>query len=799
MNDALLVAQERIKTLGELSSAAATASEVFARSAARFQIARREQIVSASEAEADLAEARARLLEVQASPQQEVQLETFGGAASAQDLVNATEAVEEAEKKVEEALQREADIRFIIADQQERSRDLAAESIENAEKQAELFFDIAGGLTRPLVQAFELEIDARQAELQVADIGKELELLQGQLDAAIEIDPDNVDKQRALISQIQELNRQFELLSPTAKGAREDITRFARLSLSAAEQFTFNRANASIAKTTEGLAVLENQIFKIDRVGLQFTEDLDESFARNVESLIKQRIELQRTADLQEDQKESLEDLAKAAKSVFDNTATEVRALNRALINSVEEFRVTLEGRPLELKIETDIAALEDALDVIGDRREALEKRLTEIEEEEQDSRLQGIFTFEKNRTKAELEELAVRQAAIEQQQAADQERRLRAEFAAVEARTRDFINRAQELAGQGRLDEALGLKELAKNQLPDLFEQLEELSGLTTAEGRPLVSTDQLEQLVGQVQRLSQEVQDDIPGINKSLKNFTETALVDFSATATITTDALKDVTAELELMSKNIQGFSRVLPLLTRRLAEGAGITGAAGTQAGGDRGVGSAAFINERTTAQRDTIEVARAQAEATANQTAEQLAATRATAQAREATVSLAQTIERINAAENERINLERRGRQGPQRSPQEVIEALAGGASGGLVRGSGSGTSDSIAAMVSNGEFIVNAATTRMFGSPFFHGLQSIARRRLSVPRFGVGGLVGATPGFEPVVQAAGAGGAPVNIHLPSGDVVRLREGQTDSQTVIRMFRREARKRGTRGA
>jgi tape measure domain-containing protein len=61
------------------------------------------------------------------------------------------------------------------------------------------------------------------------------------------------------------------------------------------------------------------------------------------------------------------------------------------------------------------------------------------------------------------------------------------------------------------------------------------------------------------------------------------------------------------------------------------------------------------------------------------------------------------------------------------------------AAGGLLRGPGTGTSDSMLARVSNGEYVVNAAATRQF-LPL---LQSINRMRL--PRFATGGPVATSP------------------------------------------------------
>jgi muramidase (phage lysozyme) len=70
----------------------------------------------------------------------------------------------------------------------------------------------------------------------------------------------------------------------------------------------------------------------------------------------------------------------------------------------------------------------------------------------------------------------------------------------------------------------------------------------------------------------------------------------------------------------------------------------------------------------------------------------------------------------------------------------AIQGMGGGAyaEGGAVVGAGTGTSDSIAALVSNGEFIVNAKSTR----DNFSLLQAINNGRL--PRFAVGGIVGSS-------------------------------------------------------
>jgi hypothetical protein len=67
---------------------------------------------------------------------------------------------------------------------------------------------------------------------------------------------------------------------------------------------------------------------------------------------------------------------------------------------------------------------------------------------------------------------------------------------------------------------------------------------------------------------------------------------------------------------------------------------------------------------------------------------------------------------------------------------DASEEGAGHAAGGLISGPGTGTSDSIPANLSHGEYVVNAATVSRLGVPFMHALNS-------GKGFSTGGLVGA--------------------------------------------------------
>ena len=83
----------------------------------------------------------------------------------------------------------------------------------------------------------------------------------------------------------------------------------------------------------------------------------------------------------------------------------------------------------------------------------------------------------------------------------------------------------------------------------------------------------------------------------------------------------------------------------------------------------------------------------------------------------------------------------------------------------MVRGPGTGTSDSIAARLSNGEFVSDAKTVSHFGPDFFLSLKHMARSfsRPSpilnrVPAFANGGLVGGASSGETrvVIQNSGS-------------------------------------------
>ena len=89
------------------------------------------------------------------------------------------------------------------------------------------------------------------------------------------------------------------------------------------------------------------------------------------------------------------------------------------------------------------------------------------------------------------------------------------------------------------------------------------------------------------------------------------------------------------------------------------------------------------------------------------------------------------------------------------------------AGGGPIDGPGTGTSDSILARLSRGEYVIRAAAVRRFGQGLFHALNN-GQMPARVPAFAGGGLVGAG---QAVADSRSGPFASVSLHLADGGVV----------------------------
>ncbi|MCC6713906.1 MAG: hypothetical protein IT496_01635 [Gammaproteobacteria bacterium] len=123
------------------------------------------------------------------------------------------------------------------------------------------------------------------------------------------------------------------------------------------------------------------------------------------------------------------------------------------------------------------------------------------------------------------------------------------------------------------------------------------------------------------------------------------------------------------------------------------------------------------------------------------------------------------------------------------APSGAFDALPALAGGGYVRGPGSGTSDSILARLSNGEYVIPANAVARYGVAFLERLSRMQLATPALPRFAAGGLVNAT---------AARGSNTLNFHLPNVGTISV-PGVDDAvaAVVTRQFQRAALKIGRR--
>ena len=126
----------------------------------------------------------------------------------------------------------------------------------------------------------------------------------------------------------------------------------------------------------------------------------------------------------------------------------------------------------------------------------------------------------------------------------------------------------------------------------------------------------------------------------------------------------------------------------------------------------------------------------------------------------------------------------------------VARRLLGFAGGGRVRGPGSGTSDSILAQLSHGEFVIRARAVQHYGAQVFERLNAMAMPRTLVPAFAGGGLVLPMPA-ETGGSSGGGAYATVNLTI-GGDVFRgLMAPRETAERLIRFATAEEQRRAGR--
>lgn len=122
----------------------------------------------------------------------------------------------------------------------------------------------------------------------------------------------------------------------------------------------------------------------------------------------------------------------------------------------------------------------------------------------------------------------------------------------------------------------------------------------------------------------------------------------------------------------------------------------------------------------------------------------------------------------------------RGREAREGSSGDRGQQTPAFATGGPVIGPGTGTSDSILARISNGEYVIRADSVQKYGRSLLDAINSGV---LNIKAFASGGMVDlaesmspATSRLSPITITPGAdmGGRPINFYLPGGKVIPAR-------------------------
>lgn len=119
----------------------------------------------------------------------------------------------------------------------------------------------------------------------------------------------------------------------------------------------------------------------------------------------------------------------------------------------------------------------------------------------------------------------------------------------------------------------------------------------------------------------------------------------------------------------------------------------------------------------------------------------------------------------------------------------VVDGPVMAATGGYIRGPGTGTSDSIPARLSHGEYVIRASAVKALGVDFLHELNStggsVVRGRRKPGHYATGGLVSGTPRPE----AESGIDATLRVGLEDGIVLREIQGESGQRVLVEVLRK----------
>lgn len=337
----------------------------------------------------------------------------------------------------------------------------------------------------------------------------------------------------------------------------------------------------------------------------------------------------------------------------------------------------------------------------------------------------------------------------------------------------------AAEAAANGEFKEAFGImKEVAKDNIEATTETFEQIKDLWSEEGAKVaaaqaVSVTKYAKYIGELKALQAKQISDITTSSKALvaqENKAQKELTKIRADRLKIEQRYQKALAGLGPSGDASYGAANALKVSARQaLANGDIATAQTQAQAAlkmiqdlaaaGENTYGFEGFIKELQTVELAANDIEQSNAEDKIKSLKEQIASLAAQGDqlknmpvsviADDASIEAVRTQIQALATElgNTEIVL-------PVRVSNPSAEAFTGSqgfARGGRVRGPGTGTSDSIMARLSNGEYVMRAAAVRAYGPGFLDKING-----LQLPRFAEGGLVSAAASPASSMPALGS-------------------------------------------
>lgn len=599
-------------------------------------------------------------------------------------------------------------------------------------------------------------------------------------------------------------------------------------------QKEFEKANKGRGKQEEAIQFLQKQGEKNLRSTIALLNNVDaggflkaangaaEAFrdARtSVEALTQFRL-LQKLKEDTEQAAKAMEYYAKVAKSALDNTFVEVSAIERKF----QEFQKSLVFSQIDIDIafKYDRGKIDEIEDEFGKRRDRIKEKYDTI----LDAALPSQKRYWEARQEAELKSLDNEEKVSVAQ---IKRKRIQEQFTRYAQQTAEFFEQASRATN---VNEFLALKAQGKEGLAAIQNIIREAQELETVnvfgKAAQEFGPGQIANFNRQLRGLTTESQNLVQTGNKNIVEVTKEAEEAYTKVASRVADAanknkqiVDDLKAIFPDIARVLDAMDEVtLPADLERATKALN-QAIAGLNTASAQGLGGSIDIpdigNQIQSIREGTSDALKGAAEdglsrVEFGKVTPKLEA--ATSQATQAGVSagVAEGAKGANqeiakGAEGAKVKVEPDEKHFGQafneqntRNTYKVkligeLESITGvggttiqnNARGGPISGKGTGTSDSILSWLSNGEFVMDAFTTRFFGSSFFSDLQLFARsgRMPRIPGFASGGPVGTA-----AIQAVTRDVVDVNLNVGGSTYSLFGERENVRQLATAMKRLE---------